>query len=136
MAAPSTVAANPDDLIDYGRFLQEIAAGGPSGDAGLAQAVELVRAISVPIPDSSVIPGGAEFAKGLTRNVGELLAALEQLTAGCRDLGEAVENVGHSTRSAEEVRAAGAKALGDRLPALATVPSAAVVATRLAGGAS
>ncbi|MER5884193.1 hypothetical protein ABT160_10220 [Streptomyces sp. NPDC001941] len=115
---PRTLAARPDDLVDYGRFLHAAAQGGPSGDNGLDAVIELVAGIALPVPDERVLPGGAQFARGLGDNVARLLAVLRETATGYRDLGRAVEHIGTTTRDAEGVREAGAKALGSKLPRL------------------
>ncbi|MGW3687200.1 hypothetical protein [Streptomyces sp. NPDC005125] len=115
--AANTVAIKPDDLIDYGRFLRDIASvEGAGADTGLGPIIESVRSINVPVPDGTLIPGGAAFAKALMKYVGSLVSALEEIQTGCVGLGEGVENVGHSSRSAEELRAATTKDLGPKIP--------------------
>lgn len=115
--ASDIISANPDDVIDYGRFLQDVADGAGTGaDHGLDDLVQLARSIAVPIPDETLLPGGAAFTKGLMQNAGLLATALEELAAGFRGLGQGVEDVGQRSRSAEDLRQASIKELASKVP--------------------
>ncbi|MFE5301617.1 hypothetical protein [Streptomyces sp. NPDC056632] len=115
--ASDIISASPDDVIDYGRFLRDVADGAGTGVGnGLDDLTQLARSITVPIPDETLLPGGAAFTKGLMHNVGLLATALEEMTTAFRGLGQGVEDVGQRSRSAEDVRQASIKELATKVP--------------------
>ncbi|MEU8526650.1 hypothetical protein AB0C77_13820 [Streptomyces sp. NPDC048629] len=112
---PGIVALAPDDLIEYGTFLQDIATGGTSRDFGLAPALAIARGVVVPVPDAELLPGGAVFARSLNGNARSLQEALEEVAHQLLALGRAVEHIGAGARSAEDLRTAAAESLKSRL---------------------
>ncbi|MFE7952074.1 hypothetical protein [Streptomyces sp. NPDC057426] len=116
--AGKRTAADPAEVIAYGEFLRDIAEPEGKDAAGLSGVIELLRPLSVPVPDSAYLPSGEAFARELNGNLERLLRALGETGTDCRLLGEAVAQAGRSFRDAEEARSAKVASLGSGIPVL------------------
>lgn len=116
--AGKRTAADPAEVVAYGEFLRHIAEPEGKDATGLGGVIELLRPLSVPVPDSVYLHSGAAFARELNGNLERLRVALGETGTDCRLLGEAVAQAGRSFRDAEEARSAMVTSLGPKVPAL------------------
>ncbi|MER5884198.1 hypothetical protein ABT160_10245 [Streptomyces sp. NPDC001941] len=108
----TTIAVQPRDVAEFGRFLQDCAGDGSAEVPGVAAVIDVLQPLHLNPGDPSVIPRAGDLVERFNRVIVLLADALSYFSQCIGQIGADLEQIAQGYANAEELAEAEAKDLG------------------------